>query len=114
MFLSISKNLSVFLTFYLLSAACAKAQLSSKTSTAFYNDKISGKLAESTAGKSKSQNGTLPSQNPAIEEMANSKIKNPGTSLHKKRSRGTPVSKNKLPSGSRDLKERGHPVIKRK
>ena len=107
-----NKNISAILILSCCFGFSAKAQVaSSKPLTAFYNEKINEKLAESTASKSqsKSQNRStnLPGKDPALNEMANFKIKNPAIALHTNSHASAQETKRKLPANSRDLQQKG-------
>ncbi|MEO6220368.1 MAG: hypothetical protein ABIO81_08070 [Ginsengibacter sp.] len=116
MYSSINKNSGVILILFFFGFS-AKAQVaSSKQHTAFYNNKIDQKLAESTASKpplkSQGQKQDLPSNGTLIKELANSKTKDPAIMLHVNSSISGQVNKSRLLSNSAGLKQKGYTLIK--
>ncbi len=115
---AINKKITAILILSCCFGVSVKAQVaSSKVLTSFYNDITNEKLAESNVSKSKfksqRQKQNLPSNDPVINEMANSKIKNPSIALHTNSQAFAPEIKSKLPSFT-DLQQKGHPLIKPK
>jgi hypothetical protein len=97
--------------------SAAKAQLASdKSLTGIYNKKINEKLAEKNTSKQffkplqKERN--LPSTKSSLKDVAKFKIKNPETVSHNNSTQSDEKKKNKLPSNSPTLKQKGTPATK--
>jgi hypothetical protein len=95
----------------------AHAQLaSSKNLSAFYTKKISEELSENNANKSlpppQQNRHSFVSNDRSLNEMAESKIKNPSILQHKASETSPEKIKKNLPGNSAHLKQLGHPVIK--